>query len=93
LNACVKTGALVHMIPHDIVFSADLFEVAGAVVVRANGPIVHGHNAWDRASKFCEHHQPTYELHDDHGTGFWRDDLGVFVVPANFVVKLNRINE
>jgi hypothetical protein len=85
LNACVKTGALVHMIPHNLVFSADLFEVAGAIVVRANGPIVHGRNAWDRCAPFCEEHQPTHELLDDHGSGFWREDLGVFVVPADLV--------
>jgi hypothetical protein len=74
---------MVHMVTHDLVFQADIFEVAGAVVVRANGPIVRDGNAWSRSAKFCEHHQPTHQLHDDHGTGFWRDDLGVFVVPAD----------
>lgn len=83
MNACVKTGATVHMIPHDLVFQADIFEVAGAVVVRANGPIARNINAWPRSSNFCEHHLPTHELRDDHGRGFWRDDLGVFVVPAD----------
>lgn len=81
MNACVKTGATVHMIPHNLVFQADIFEVAGAIVVRANGPIERGRNAWDRSAAFCEHHQPTHQLHDDHGTGFWREDLGIFVVP------------
>lgn len=82
MNACVKTGAIVHMIPHDLVFQADLYEVAGAIVIRANGPIIRDGNAWP-SRKFCEHHQPTHELLDDHGTGFWREDLGVFVVPAD----------
>lgn len=85
MNACVKTGATVHMVPHDIVFHADLFEVGGAMVIRANGPIVHGGNAWPRSAKFCEHHLPTHELLDDHGTGFWREDLGVFVVTPDLL--------
>lgn len=85
MNACVKTGATVHMVPHDIVFQADLYEVGGAMVVRANGPIVHGVNAWPRSAKFCEHHQPTHELLDDHGTGFWREDMGVFVVTPDLL--------
>lgn len=88
MNACVKTGATVHMIPHDIVFQADLFEVGGAMVIRANGPIVHGGNAWPRSAKFCEHHLPTHELLDDHGTGFWREDLGVFVVTPDLLRAL-----
>jgi hypothetical protein len=87
LNACVKTGATVHMIPHDLVFQADLFEVAGAIVVRANGPIVRGGIAWPRSAPFWSHHQPTHDLRDDHGTGFWREDLGVFVVPKDLVTE------
>jgi hypothetical protein len=76
------------MIPHDLVFSADLFEVAGAVVVRANGPIIRDVNAWPRSAKFCYVHQPTHELHDDRGHGFWRDDLGVFVVPSECLTAI-----
>lgn len=87
MNACVKTGALVHMIPHDLVFSADLFEIAGAMVVRANGPLHVGVNCWKSSAPFCDRHQPTHELHDDHGTGFWRDDLGVFVVPSHLLTE------
>lgn len=86
MNACVKTGATVHMLPHDLVFQADLFAIADAIVVRANGPLVRGDNCWPRSAAFCELHQPTHELHDDHGTGFWREDLGIFVVPKDLVV-------
>ena len=83
MNACVKTGATVHMIPHDLVFQADIYEVGGAIVVRANGMIVRGVNAFPRSSTFCANHPPTHELHDDHGRGFWREDLGIFVVPPD----------
>lgn len=76
------------MIPHDLVFAADLFQVGTAMVVRANGPIMRGDNAFPRAAKFCEHHAPTHELHDDQGSGFWREDLGVFVVPADRLIEV-----
>lgn len=88
MNACVKTGATVHMIPHDLVFQADLFAVAGAIVVRANGPLVRDQNCWSRSRKFCDDHKPTHELHDDSGSGFWREDLGVFVVPADRLTEV-----
>jgi len=71
------------MIPHDLVFQADLFEIAGAMVVRANGPLKRHGNAWPTSQIGMP--RPTHELHDDHGTGFWRDDLGVFVVPAGLL--------
>ena len=77
---CIKTGAMVHMRGHDLIFPADLFEVAGAIVVRANGPIVRGKNALPA-------HDPrvrraaTHVLHPGPEDGFWREDLGVFVVP------------
>lgn len=85
MNACVKTGALVHMVPHGILFAADLFEVAGAMVVRANGPLRRDSNCW----AFIEGQSlPTHELHDDRGTGFWREDLGVFVVRKDLLKEI-----
>jgi hypothetical protein len=86
LNACVKTGATVHMLPHDLVFQADLFEIAGAMVVRANGPIERHGNAWPASQ--VDMPKPTHELLDDHGSGFWRDDLGIFVVTKDLVRAL-----
>ena len=88
MNACVKTGAVVHMIPHDLVFAADLFEVAGAMVVRANNALVRDKNCFDYSEGVNIFGRPTHELLDDHGTGFWREDLGVFVVPKVCVVAL-----
>jgi hypothetical protein len=88
VNACVKTGATVHMVAHDLVFQADLFEIAGAMVVRANGRLVPGQN--------CEYSgdwkwtAPTHILSDRPIAGFWRDDLGIFVVPKN---QLTRVGE
>lgn len=85
MNACVKTGAVIHMVPHGLVFSADLFEVAGAIVIRANGALTRGTNCWTIAESPRD---PTHDLHDDRGTGFWRDDLGVFVVPRDKLIEI-----
>lgn len=90
MSACVKTGATVHMLCHDIVFQADLFKVAGAIVVRPNGPLVRDKNCFARDHGTQIFGMPTHELHDDHGTGFWREDLGVFVVPADLLTECPR---
>lgn len=84
MNACIKTGAVVHCLPTNLVFAADLFAVAGAIVVRANGPIRRGGNASPPPSgvaDFCTH---TLRSEED-GEEFWREDLGVFIVPARCV--------
>jgi hypothetical protein len=86
MNACVKTGATVHLVPHGVVFQADLFAVAGAIVVRANGPLILEKNTWALGERGFP--PPTHQLHDDRGSGFWRDDLGVFVVPADRLTEV-----
>ena len=88
MNACVKTGAIVHMLAHDLVFHADLYLVGGAMVVRANGPLKRDSNCWPSTAAFCQDHKPTYELHDRPSAGFWREDLGIFVVPADQLKEL-----
>lgn len=81
--ACFKTGAVVHMIPHDLVFAADIWRVEGAWVVRANGPLHRGHNAFSpKDAHLNGFREPTHELQGDNGAGFWRDDLGIWVVPG-----------
>lgn len=87
MNACVKTGARVHCVPYGYVFAADIFKVGSAFVVRANGPIVQGENAWP-VERFCASHRPTHELLDDLGKGFWREDLGIFVIPEDKLREL-----
>lgn len=74
-------GATVCYCGHDGTFIADVFEVAGANVVRANGPITPGN--LKRPAKGATHH-----LMDFPTAGFWRPDLGVFVVPKAQVEKL-----
>jgi hypothetical protein len=75
--SCLLNGARVHMLSHGLVFSADLYEVEGAMVVRANGPLT-PRNTWRANDDGWM--EPTHELLDDHGSGFWREDLGIFVV-------------
>lgn len=82
--AKAKTGALVRYCGHHAVFAADIFEVAGANVVRANGPITEkfldrSQQGWDAA---------THHVHDFPRNGFWKPELGVFVVPKSQVEEL-----
>lgn len=74
-------GAKVAYCGHDGFFVADIFLVAGANVVRANGPIDPG-NLERPADK------ATHTMLDFPVTGFWRPDLGVFVVPKNQVRRV-----
>ena len=76
-----RMGAIVQYSGQNGVFVADIFEVAGANVVRANGPVT-GFNL-TRPAKHATHH-----LTDMPVGGFWRPDVGVFVVPKNQVKEL-----
>lgn len=75
-------GAAVMFCGHDGWFVADIFEIKGVNVVKANGPVkidklVRGHN--DKA---------THHLMDFPVAGAWMQDRGVFVVPAAQVTEL-----
>lgn len=77
-------GAIVQYCGHDGVFSADLLEIEGAVVVRTNGPVTPGNIERPAAA-----HKPTHHLVESYTSGqFWRPDLGVFVVPKASVRAL-----
>lgn len=75
------SGARVHYCGHDGTFVADLYDVEGAVVVRANGPVTPG--GLERPARGATHHLWDFPL-----PGFWRPDVGVFVVPAAQVEEL-----
>lgn len=70
-----RAGAVVQYCGHDGTFAADLFEVAGAVVVRAAGPVTPDNLT--RPAVGATHH-----LVDFPSPGYWNPRLGVFVVPA-----------
>jgi len=76
-------GALVQYCGHDGCFIADIFEVAGANVVRASRPITP-----DNLLRPAD--EATHHLLDMPTAGFWRPDLGVFVVPKDQVKKNGR---
>jgi hypothetical protein len=84
MSSPYKVGAIVHMLPHDLVFAADLWRVAGAVIVRASGPVLHGSRVcWPRTSQVCRENPPTHELSDNLAEEFWKPEIGVFVVPED----------
>jgi len=76
-----KIGAKVVYCGHDGYFIADIFKIGNVNVVRANGKVTPGKltGPVDGA---------THQLMDCPVAGFWRPDLGVFVIPENQVVEL-----
>ena len=77
-----KMGAIVQYCGHNGSFVADIFEVAGANVVRANKPVTPA-NLLRRAVPG----EVTHHLVDLPSAGFWRPDIGVFVVPKAQVTE------
>lgn len=73
-------GAVVQYCGHNATFVADIIIVAGAAVVRANGPI---EKYLTRPAR-----NPTHHIVDFPVGGFWRPDLGVLVVPIDQVTKI-----
>jgi hypothetical protein len=74
-------GAVVRYCGHDASFVADVFVVGNVNVVRANGPVKL--EKLKRPAKDVTHH-----LVDFPQAGFWRPDLGVFVVPQDQVTEV-----
>jgi hypothetical protein len=77
-------GAKVGFCGHQGYFLADIMQVANAWVVRANGPV-----SPDNIIRQDVDEEATHWVMDTYG-GFWRPDLGVFVVPNNGL-KLTRV--
>ena len=68
---------------HDAWFIADVIHVAGAVVIKGNGPIEqHLNRPGDGA---------THQLTDFPGPVYWNPRLGVFVVPKKQFTEI-RVN-
>jgi hypothetical protein len=76
-------GAVVQYCGHNGCFVADLFDVENVVVVRANGPVT-GENLIRDGSLG----EPTHHLVDFPAAGFWRPQLGVFVIPKKQIKTL-----
>lgn len=80
-----KMGATVLYCGHAGTFVADIFDVAGANVVRANGRVTA-----DNLNRANPDERATHHLIDFPQAGFWRPDIGVFVVPRDQVLELKR---
>jgi hypothetical protein len=80
--AKAKSGALVLYCGHEACFVADIHVVGNTNVVRANGPVTMSNV--DRVA----YPKATHHLMDWPTGGFWRPDLGVFVVPQSQVKEL-----
>ncbi len=82
---CIKTGARVLFSNYGTVLSADLFSVQDTIVIRTHPNSIHAGSGWDVS-------QATHVVESNVGGGneFWRDDIGVFVVPASNVRVLSQ---
>jgi hypothetical protein len=81
--SAAKMGATVLYCGHNGTFIADIFKVGNVNVVRANGKVTPDNIS--RPANGATHH-----LSDFPNGGFWRPDLGVFVVPENQVTELEQ---
>jgi len=78
-----KMGATVQYCGHDGTFVADIFRVGNVNVVKANGPVTP--DSIRRPAQNATHHLMDFPL-----AGFWRPDIGVFVVPKAQVKELKQ---
>ena len=77
-----KSAAYVLYCGHAGFFLADIWKVGNVNVVRANGPVTPSNIIRKNIGR------ATHSLEDFPETGFWKPDLGVFVVPEKQVVEL-----
>ena len=75
-SSVAAVGAVVRYGGHDATFHADIFEIEGAAVVRAADSI-NKPGVLTRPASY----EATHSIIDFPKPGFWRPDLGVFVVP------------
>jgi hypothetical protein len=78
-------GAHVMYCGHNGWFLADIFKIGNVNVVRAAAAKVDPGKLHRDDPEGATHH-----LKDFPTTGFWRPDLGVFVVPASQVTEIKR---
>lgn len=74
-------GAMVQYCGHDGVFVADIFDFSGVCVIRAPRAVTP-----DNILRPAE--DATHHLQDYPAAGFWRPDIGVFVVPRDQLTVL-----
>lgn len=79
---CIKTGARVHFTNYGCTVSADIFQVADAVVVRT---MRNPNNLPSQPVSKATHELTAPPIGRNE---FWRDDLGVFVVPSQYLKVL-----
>lgn len=79
--SAAKMGATVEYCGHDGAFIADIWRIGNVNVVRANEPVTY--KMLDKPAKGATHH-----LSDFPQPGFWRADLGVFVVLEEQVTEI-----
>ena len=80
-----KMGAVVMYGGHNACFVADIWRVGNVNVVKAHGNL---DNCLSRDP--CDIAEATHHVSDFPEGGFWRSDIGVFVVPEHQVKELKK---
>jgi hypothetical protein len=83
-----RAGAIVQYCGHDGCFVADIYEVAGAYAVYANGPVTPANIVRDGRLG-----RPTYHLLDFPTAGCWKPERGIFVVPKEQCKPIQQARE
>jgi hypothetical protein len=82
--SAAKMGALVQYCNHRGVFIADVWRVGNVNIVRASRAVTMENLDREHASLA----RATHRLIDFPQAGFWRPDLGIFVVPEKQVKEI-----
>jgi hypothetical protein len=80
MNTCIKTGAKVFFLTSNYTIQADVHAIGNCVVIRtAAEPFAQGQDA--SATHVCK----------DYGQGYFREDLGFYVVPNHYLSDIDQV--
>ena len=81
LSAKAGAGVIVRYCGHNASFLADVYEIGGACVVVASGPLQNGHQDGSGLQRPASP-KATLHLVDFPQAGYWQPRKGIFVVPS-----------
>lgn len=87
---CIKTGATVYMRPYDRVLCGDVYQVGNTRILRVI-PSQLNQARGGKSRMRIDYGLPDWNLSDPGlRENFWREDIGVFVVPEDCLQEIRR---
>jgi hypothetical protein len=81
---CIKTGARVFFPEYGVVLPADLYAIGNCILIRTNpGAITKSNGTYNAMDA-------THIVAAGYGDSFYRDDIGIFVVPQGRVEEVSQ---